>query len=165
MDSDTLTISQYAVKVLSTEDLIGYANKKLDGGTYSDHLLSIIDQEYKDWNSTANYFEKFCTEQGLKIPSFDDAIMQLIKFHLKAISIEKHDPLERFGMLLEDIEHYDFYGVTKKYVGDSIGIHYLYGLYYEVDDLSDDEKEKGLKEIKERMIEESSKWLENHQKV
>lgn len=152
-DSEDYFIARYTVGVCETEELINYANSKLSSGIYSDVLLDIIDASPRCWEVVSPIFEKLIVH----IPSFEDSIKLIIKYHLKLIASEKFDPFIQFKQLLHDIENFDLHKNITKYVGDNIGLERLYGLYYARDNL--DIYENGITEIVSQMREESRKWL------
>jgi hypothetical protein len=156
-DNDNYFIAKYVAGACNTDDLVNYANYKLNSGIYSDWLLAIIDAEPKYWGIVSPLFEKFIVQ----LPSFDDSIHLIIKHHLKLIASEKIDPFIQFRQLLNDIDNFDLHENVTKYLGDSVGIESLYGLYYARDDLEINDND-GLVEIEDRMQEESHKWLSQH---
>jgi len=156
-ESENFFIAKYVVSACETDDLINYANYKLNNGVYSDGLLGIIDAEPKCWGIISPLFEKLVAP----LPSFEDAINLIIKYHLKLIASENIDPFIQFRQLLDDISNFDLHENVTKYVGDNVGIEHLYGLYYARDDLEVNDN-NGVVEIGERMQEESKKWLSEH---
>jgi hypothetical protein len=156
-ENENYFIAKYVAGACETDDLINYANCKLNNGVYSDGLLDIIDAEPKCWGTVSPLFEKLIAE----LPSFEDSINVIIKHHLKLITNEKTDPFIQFRQLLDDINNFDLHENVTKYVGDNIGIEHLYGLYYARDDLEVNDN-NGVVEIGERMQEESKKWLSEH---
>ncbi|AYM86611.1 hypothetical protein [Pseudoalteromonas agarivorans] len=156
-ENENYFIAKYVAGACETDDLINYANCKLDNGVYSDGLLDIIDAELKCWGIVSSLFEKLIDQ----LPSFEDSINLIIKYHLKLIASEKIDPFIQFRQLLDDINNFDLHENVTKYVGDSVGIEHLYGLYYARDDLDLNDND-GVVEIGVLMQEESKKWLSEH---
>ena len=156
-ENENYFIAKYVAGACETDDLINYANCKLDNGVYSDGLLDIIDAEPKCWGIVSSLFEKLIDQ----LPSFEDSINLIIKYHLKLIASEKIDPFIQFWQLLDDINNFDLHENVTKYVGDSVGIEHLYGLYYARDDLDLNDND-GVVEIGVLMQEESKKWLSEH---
>ena len=156
-ENENYFIAKYVAGACETDDLINYANYKLNNGVYSDGLLDIIDAEPKCWGIVSPLFERLIAQ----LPSFEDSINLIIKYHLKLIASEKIDPFIQFRQLLDDINNFDLHENVTKYVGDNIGIEHLYGLYYARDDLDVNDSD-GVVEIGVLMQEESKKWLSEH---
>ncbi|MGI2180394.1 hypothetical protein [Shewanella frigidimarina] len=156
-ENENYFIAKYVAGACDTDDLVNYANYKLNSGIYSDGLLGIIDAEPKCWDIVSPLFEKLIAQ----LPSFDDSIHLIIKHHLKLIACEKIDPFIQFRLLLNDIANFDLHENVTKYVGDNVGIEHLYGLYYARDDLEVNDN-YGVVEIGALMQEESIKWLSEH---
>ena len=156
-ENENYFIAKYVAGACETDDLINYANCKLDNCVYSGGLLDIIDAEPKCWGIVSSLCEKLIDQ----LPSFEDSINLIIKYHLKLIASEKIDPFIQFRQLLDDINNFDLHENVTKYVGDSVGIEHLYGLYYARDDLDLNDND-GVVEIGVLMQEESKKWLSEH---
>ncbi|OCQ23786.1 hypothetical protein A7985_07555 [Pseudoalteromonas luteoviolacea] len=150
-------VARYVVGTLNTDDLVNYANYKLNNGTFSEGLLNIVDAEPKCWEVVSSTFEKLIAP----LPSFEDSVYLIIRFHLKIIASKEIDPFEQFSSLLSDLKYFDFHKNITKYVGDNVGLEMLYGLYYAVDDLEPNDN-YGVTEIAVQMQEESKKWLQEH---
>lgn len=156
-ENENYFIAKYVAGACDTDDLINYANDKLNNGVYSDELLDIIDAEPKCWDIVSPLFEKLIAQ----LPSFEDSIHLIIKHHLKLIAGEKLDPFIQFRQLLNDIDNFDLHENVTKYVGDNVGIEHLYGFYYARDELEVNDN-YGVIEIGALMQEESKKWLLEH---
>lgn len=131
-------------------------------GTYSDYLLAILDETTKNWDTISPLFESAVRDLGYAIPSFENAILQLVRHHTELIAAREVDPLLELSVLWRDIERFDLHKDVKDYVGDAIGVEVLYGLYFAVDDLDDSRRDAGMQKIKSEIVEESERWLENH---
>lgn len=148
---DKIFIARYIAGKLDTEDLVEFANGKLADGVYSDHFLSILDETPKIWVPISDHFEEAVKEMGCEMPSFDDAIWRLVKYHITLISKGSVSPTKQFREMLNDIEGFSLHDGIKEYVGDNIGISRMYGWYHE-DYCSIEETDAGI-------FEESLKWV------
>lgn len=127
---DRIFIAKYVVGKLNTEDLVQFADQKLTDGVYSEHLLNIMDDGPEHWNPVSEYFESFVEEKGYAVPSFEQAVWVLLRYHILLISQGNVSPSKQFRQLLDDIESFDLHKGIKKYVGDNIGIENMYGWYH-----------------------------------
>lgn len=151
---DEVFIAKYVVSRFETEDLVKFADQKLTAGIYSEHFLSILDEDPKVWDSVSGYFELAVKELGHQIPTFDEAVWILLKYHISLIGKGEVNPTKQFRELLEDISRFDLHKDIKKYVGDNIGISRMYGWYH--DDYS------SIGAIDAGIFEESIIWLHEY---
>lgn len=147
---------KYAAGILYTQDILGYVNAQLDKGEWSGVFLEILDCDPKGWVSISTLFEKYLKERSVAIPALEDAVRSLVKHHVILIASGTVTPCEQFRKLLEEIDNYDYYSKTQDYVGDNLGIHQMYGWYYE-DYCTVDQ-------INEGIFEESSVWVSKYAK-
>jgi len=154
---DEIFIAKYVAGRFGTEELVEFANRKLVSGVYSDYLLAILDESPKIWIAVSEYFERAIDEFGYKIPSFEEAIWKLLRYHISLISTGKVNPVEQFRQLLLDINRFNLHKGINEYVGDNIGIARMYGWFY--DDYS------SSTEIENGIFTESIKWLHEHESM
>lgn len=155
-ESDEIIAAKYAVGALNTDDLVQFADRKLNECEYSDSYLAIIDAEPKVWDEISNYFKVALNEAGVSIPTQEEGVWILLKYHIGLIASGNVNAAKQFKELLNDIDNLDLHKDITKYVGDNIGIHSMYGWYYE-DNVSVEETSKGI-------FEESKKWLAKYSK-
>ncbi|MEJ8680080.1 hypothetical protein P0C22_16185 [Plesiomonas shigelloides] len=147
---------KYAAGILHTEDILEHVNSQLDKGTWSDVFLEILDCDPNGWISISALFEKYLNEIGVLIPSLEEAARELVKHHVLLIASSTVTPCVQFKKLLEEIDNYDYYSKTQDYVGDDLGIHQMYGWYYE--DCCT------VVQINQGILEESKVWVSKHAK-
>jgi len=150
-ESDYIFTAKYVLGRISSKDILGYVDRKLTEGSYLDSYLYIIDAEFKTMPVLGPLLEAAIKEAGMTIPSFNEAVWIMLKYHINLMASGSVDAQKQFSILLYDIEVFDLHKGIKKYVGDNIGISLLYGLYY--DDCSSDA------EINKNLIEESKNWV------
>lgn len=148
---DEYFIAKYVVGRLGTSDLVEFADVKLSSGIYSDYFLKILDEELKCWPPISEYFEASLIDLGYKLPSYEEAILFLVQYHITLIGKGSVSPSRQFGLMLQDIDSFSLHKGIKKYVGDNIGIEKMYGWYHE-DYCSIEETDRGI-------FEESLIWL------
>ncbi len=122
---------KYAAGILHTKDIIEHVNSQLDKGIWSDVFLEILDCDPKGWGCISTLFEKYLKEIGVLIPTIEEAARELVEHHVLLIASGTVMPCVQFKKLLEEIDNYDYYSKTKDYLGDNLGIHQMYGWYYE----------------------------------
>lgn len=149
--NDEIFIAKYAADKLDAKALVQFADNKLKQGIFSECLLNILDEEPKYWDSVAVLFEKAVNDLGYKIPSFEEAIWILIKYHITLISQGCISPTKQFREMLNDIERFDLYRGSGEYIGSNIGISQMYSLYHE--------QSHSIVEVNLRIYMESLKWV------
>jgi hypothetical protein len=147
---------KYAAGILHTKDILEYVNSQLDKGTWADVFLEILDCDPKGWEDISALFEKYLNEMGVLIPTLEEAVRELVEHHVLLIASGTVTPCVQFKKLLEEIDNYDFYSKTQDYVGDDLGIHPMYGWYYE-DYCKVDQINQGI-------LEESKVWVSKYAK-
>ncbi|EON88682.1 hypothetical protein [Plesiomonas shigelloides] len=122
---------KYAAGILHTKDILEHVNSQLDKGTWSDVFLEILDCDPNGWVGISALFEKYLNEIGVLIPTLEEAVSELVEHHVLLIASGTVTPCVQFKKLLEEIDNYDYYSKTQDYVGDELGIHQMYGWYYD----------------------------------
>lgn len=151
-----ILVNRYAAGILYTDDILSFVNQQLDAGRWSDIFLEIIDQQPKVWVVISKLFEKYLREQQVYLPSLEEAVRYLVEYHITKIASGKVTPYDQFKEMLQEIEGYDYYSKTEKYVGDDLGVHVMYGWYYE-DYCSEGEVNRGI-------LNESKVWMSKYAK-
>jgi hypothetical protein len=149
--SDHIFAAKYVLGLIRTKDILAFADRKLSEGEYSDIYLDIIDAELKVWAELAPLLETALRDSGIDIPDVENATWTMLQYHISLIASGEVNPKEQFGYLLRDIGKFDLTKGINKYVGDNLGIEFMYGLFY--DDYGSDAV------INEGIKEECLKWL------
>ena len=93
---------------------------------------------------------------------------------MKEIARESTDPIVLFRNCMIDLKKYDLFSATKKFLGDSHGIHHMIGFYYGYDDMVENPRYKscngkygteGINELKKEMIKAAKTWLEEYKSL
>ena len=130
-ESDYIFAAKYVLGVIESKDIVGFADRKLAEGHYSDSYLEIVDAELKTWPVLSPLLEVALKDLGLTIPDFEQATWVMLKHHIGLIADGTVNPKDQFSQLLNDIESFDLTKGITKYVGDNVGIDTMYGWYYE----------------------------------
>ncbi len=153
---EELLAVKYAAGVLHTEDILEYVNGQLDKGTWSDVFLEILDCDPKSWSDISGLFEKYLKEVGVTLPSLEEAVRNLVEHHVALIASGSVTPCDQFRKMLQEIDNYDYYSKTQDYVGDDLGIHRMYGWFYE--------NYYTVDQINHGILEESKVWMSKYAK-
>lgn len=149
---DNYFLAKYAVRQISPRAVIDFAHQTLSSGTYSDNLLDIVDMEPPNSESVFEPFEAYLAESQKHIPSCEEATKFFLKYHIEKMASGEVDAHSQCRLLLNDIDHVSLHENITKYVGDNLGIEYIYAWYHE--------DYESPSEINRQLILESQKWLE-----
>ena len=145
---------KYAAGLLHTKDVLEHVNTQLDRGVWSDVFLEILDCDPKGWGDISELFEKYLKDIGKVVPGLEEAVRSLVEYHVTLIASGTVAPNKQFRKLLDDIDGYDYYSKTQKYLGDNLGIHNMYGWYHADYSTAD--------QINDGILKESKLWVANY---
>jgi hypothetical protein len=133
----------------------------LNEGVYSDDFIGIMDSKPARLDEVLPPFIAYLQHEGIPIPTIDDAVWQLIAHHVNRIASGEADPIEELQELISDVYwDYDFHPHTKKYKGDSHGIEYLVGLYWEYEESNHVVSPWKGNKLKRAIVKRSEEWME-----
>jgi len=128
--------SRIAFGEITADEIQKTVNALLVKGVYCDHFVAIIDSKPPTLGEVLPPFTAYLKEQGVTIPTKDEAVWQIIAYHCSRITSGIVDPLAGLQQLIKVIYwNYDFHKRTKHYLGDSHGLEHLIGLYWGYDDM------------------------------
>ena len=151
-----LIVERYVAGIFHTEEILAYVDAKLNEGVWSEVFLEILDCEYEGWADISLLFEKYLTEIGIDIPDLETAVRRLVEYHIATIASGVVISYEQFKIMLQEIDAYDYFSKTKNYVGDDLGIHHMYGWYYE--DCAT------VHEVNQGILEGAKEWVSKYAK-
>ncbi len=154
--SDAIFAARYVAGAVTSEDIVTFADSRLSDGVYSDHYLAILDEEQKSMGNLSEYLELAFKQFDVPLPIYENAIWQLVEYHIELILSESLTPREGFLNLLNDISDFDLHKGIEKYVGDNIGIAKMYGQYYSVDDGAK------IDDVNFAILKECQNWKRNY---
>ena len=164
---------RYRLGLLNTKVLIETADKLLEEGCDTPPVIQLVILESPTMAEAAPFFEKICAEYKVKIPTKDEAINELLRFHLEAIASGAIVPRKGLEVMMREI-YYPFTAdePCKKYVGDSRGIEHLIGAYWGYDDLIERPHEvscdgkygaAAIAAWEELVRQDARNWLQKHE--
>jgi hypothetical protein len=143
-----------ADKIKSTVDSL------LNEGVYSDYFIDIMDSKPARLDEVLPPFIAYLQHEGIPIPIKDDAVGQLIGYHVDRIASGNGDPIKELEELISDVYwDYDFHPHTKKYVGDSHGIEHLVGLYWEYVERNYEISQRKSNKFTRAIVKCSEEWM------
>jgi hypothetical protein len=141
----------------------------MNEGFYVDACLDALDSAPARVDEVLPAFRAALDHYGIALPSREEAVWQLIEYHVRQIASGACDPYEGLAKLISEVYwDYDFHTPTKQFLGDSHGIDQLIGLYWGADDLEDRPSEVSLNnkygaeawsELKREIGLEAERWL------
>ena len=162
-------ISNYVLGNISLKDIPNIATQALIEGfdTSSLRILAGL-RDNNPWEID-QYLSSSLKELNLKIPNNEEAGLNVIIYYLNKIVGREIDPILGIEKCIYEVLYKvrSFSG-SKRYAFDKIEFHCLYGLFYEYDDMmnplvlvSDNYRKKRICKIKDEIIEESNRYLQN----
>ena len=161
--------------IATWEELCQAANRSLDQGQYTLALGNLATLAHPIMAEADPLFRAALRELSVTLPSKDEAIKSLLKYHLTAIANRQVAPREGLQQLMKDV----YYGartfeLDSGVVGDSYGLEHLIGYYYGYEDLDERPTEVSFrgkygkpakKAVDQEVIRLAAEWLAAHQTV
>ncbi|MDB6124775.1 MAG: hypothetical protein JWQ71_3768 [Pedosphaera sp.] len=164
--------ARYRLGVLDTESLVRIADALLKEGRNSTAAVQLLLLESPVVAEAAPIFERMYAECGITVPTKDEAIDDLLRFHLTSITSEARPPREALHVLMKEVYFpYISNEPTRKYFGDSRDLEQLIGAYWGYDDLQDRPREvsfegrhgaEAIALYDEHVRELARDWLQRH---
>ncbi len=184
------TIDHLKEKLLLYYSLILLA----DRGSPTHEYISVIKSIFDDLSRNSIFYEEFIDFENcerleefipiieniissmclLKPKNKEQAVWIILKYWISNIALEKIDPIMGLELLIKDIYWtYDFHVTAGTYLGDSHGIHYLIGIYWEYDDLKGMylhspelvKKDKNYQILKNSVLTEAKEWVDKYSSI
>jgi hypothetical protein len=128
--------TRFRLDLLDTAALVRVAEQLLEEERDTPAVIGLLTLENPIFADAAQLFEKLCLEQGIVIPTKDEAIINLLRLQLDSIASGAIVPHEGLAAMMREIYFPYFAGEPcKKYVGDSRGLEHLVGAFWNYDDL------------------------------
>lgn len=161
--------AKLAMGKLNADEIKAIIHGMVDEGFYIDDFLDALDTSRPRLDDVMPGLLAAFSHHEIIVPDREQAVWRLIEHHLKAIAAGESDPLEELAKLIADIYwDYDFPARTKEYLGDSHGIEFLIGAYWEADDLRENASGRGPNagasaeqwaELRNQVFLQSKRWL------
>ncbi|MCX6927519.1 MAG: hypothetical protein NT154_30580 [Verrucomicrobia bacterium] len=127
---------RYRLGLLHTDSLITVADALLEEGRDTSAVIELSMLESPIMHDAAPLFERLCTEAGVRIPTKDQAVSDLLRFHMEALASGARPAREGLQIIMEEIYWpYLASEPCKEYVGDKWGLQHLIGAYWGYDEL------------------------------
>ena len=144
----------------------------MNEGFYVDACLDAMDSSPARMDEVVPAFRAALDHYGIALPTRDEAVWQLIEYHLRQITSGTVDAFDGLSQLITDVYwDYDFHTPAKKFFGDSHDIANLVGLYWGADDLRGRPNEVSLNgkygaeawsELGREIRAEAERWVEKN---
>ena len=164
--------ARHGLGTLNADDIKATIQALVDEGLYLDAFLEALDSDLHP--RMAEVLPAFLAALGhyhVIVPSREEAVWELIGYHLQNVASNHANALQELGKLVADVYwEYDFHTPTKNYLGDSHGIEHLIGLYWSADDMRERPQEisvNGMRgeeawsELNRQIVIEAKRWLLN----
>jgi hypothetical protein len=163
--------SLFKLGKLSSDKIVSLANLWLENNIFANSLVHLFGISKPIMSDVAPFFEKAMKELKVNKPTNLEAAKILIEITLRKIVENKLDPVEGASFLYEEIYHTLTNEIPdKKYVGDNLGLEYIFCWLREIWDCRDGSRllyyadlPRSEAEVKfiEHLVEGAEKWLES----
>jgi hypothetical protein len=128
---------RYRLGLQDTESLVRAADTLLAEGHSEPAIVELSILESPIMTEAGPIFERACSELGVKVPTRDEAIDELLRFYVESIASGARPPHDGLSAMMREVYIPHFASEPcKKYVGDSHGVEHLIGAYWAYDDLT-----------------------------
>ena len=171
-DSDRLRLAaaQLALRCATGADLKAAASGAADDGPVTPNLAALLTLRDDTLTEAEPLFRMALQDLHLAMPSADEALWLVLRTNIHAIAAGSTDPEKGLERIVAISNAVDLHGRSAKTVGDSHGIQYLLGTYWELHDVRAHTTEVGfqqnygsvLETLRSKAVEHAKTWLADH---
>jgi len=162
--------AQLALRIASAADLKAAASSAADAGTVTPNIAALITLGDDTLAEAEPIFRKALEEVGVATPTLDEAVWLLLRKPISAIAEGSRDAEQGLKEIMTVYSAANLHGRSTQYVGDSHGIQYLVGTYWEIHDVQahstevDFQRRYGdaLQKLRDVAVEHARAWLAAH---
>jgi hypothetical protein len=170
MDKEVLELqaARYSFGHLTTSQMQKLIEGLLSQGIYADEFLDVVEPEAATREVVGPAFEKALIALGITVPSYEEAVWNILRRHISQIADGQTDALDGLKALIDEVYwSYDFHSKANQYLGDSHGIERLIGLYWEYDEFTPtgidpehhNHERRIIFAIEREVVAEAKKWV------
>lgn len=160
----------HALGMLNADDMKATIQALCDEGIYLDVFIDALDSGlHPRMEDVLPAFIAALQYWDVAVPSRDEAVWQLIEYHLNRVVSNQDRAWQELDKLVADVYlDYDFHTSTKQYLGDAHGIELILGLYWSADDIRERPNEVTVNglfgeaawvELDRLIVVEATRWL------
>jgi hypothetical protein len=128
-----LAAARYVLGNVASEELMRVADTLLTEGVYSPAIGELGTTRGLVMAEAGPLFEQALRDLNVDVPSPEEAVWVLLRYHIGRIAYEEVSPREGLQSVLEVSDRANLHGQSGTYVGDSHGIEQLTDAYWEYD--------------------------------
>lgn len=157
--------ARYALEILPAEEMKAVASALIRRGRWSDDIDALHTAVEPSIFDLGPHFDTVLEEEGVQVPSKDEAAWGLLRLHLQDIVAGLTSPREGLQRVMADVgDAADFHSASTEYVGDSHGMEHLVGFMHHYDDIEDDAHDgRGdparFARLDKLVLEEAARWI------
>lgn len=127
---------RYRLGLQDSESLVRIADMLLEEKCYTPAVIELSILESPVMSEAGPLFERVCLELGITVPTKDEAVYELLRYHLETIVAGTCKPRAGLEAVMREIYFPHLAAeVCKEYVGDSRGLQHLIGAFWSYDEL------------------------------
>lgn len=161
--------ARFALGLWVDADQIKAAVESLvDAGVWQEAFLPALVERHPRFDDVLPAFRAALDHHGIVVPDQKTAMRLLIAQHLRDVVATPSDARHQFGRFIDEVySNGDHDMLDTKYVGDSLGIERLLGLYWSADDLRErpeitvngQQGPQAWVELNHLIVAEAERWL------
>lgn len=162
--------ARHALGMLNADDMKATIKALCDEGIYLDVFIDALDSGlHPQMEHVLPAFIAALQYSDVAVPSRDEAVWQLIEYHLNRVVSNQDRAWQELERLVTEVNReYDFHTPTRQYLGDSHGIELLLGLCWSADDIRERPNEVTVNglfgdaawvELNRLIVVEATRWL------
>jgi len=161
----TLAAARYVLGNVASEELARVADTLLTEGVYSQAIGELGTTRGLVMAEAGPLFEQALRDLNVDLPSPDEAVWVLLRYHIGRIAYEEVSPREGLQSVLDVYNRAHLYGQSGTYVGDSHGIEQLIAAYWEYKFLHCESLETDLdamRTLDDTVVRAATEWVGQH---
>ena len=167
-----LAAARYAIGTLQSLEMSRLADAALRAGVVYPATTVLGTLESPTIGDAQPLFLEWLDEMGMQVPDKDAAVWTILGHMMRRIATKEVPAREGLARVIEEGLHdADIFSKTRKYVGDSHGIHHLVGAYHAYDDLDERPDEvsfagkygqEAIAALDEDIVRLAGQWCRDH---
>jgi hypothetical protein len=168
----TVAAARFVLGILPSEEIPRIADALLVGGSVFPSAVEVSGTRSAAMAEVGPSFVRLLQETGTAVPSRDEALRLLLRYHLTRIALRAVSPQQGLQSVMDEVVNPgELHGQTRQFVGDSHDAAWFVGAYWDYRELSerpDEVSVDGLKgeaavlALDEHVVGRAAEWLAAH---
>ena len=158
-------------EAISSDQIRKIVDELISEGEFSDEFVEILESRPPLLRDVLEPFKHYLRGKGIEVSDREQAVWIALRYRIARIASRQAPVAEELERLINDVyTNYDFYGQTKKVVGDSHDANPFFAAHFNLDDLKSSSTEERKKaqyrqEIEAFAVNAAKDWIKKHGNV